>query len=57
MLTLLGVLDVQKGCHIFVSFNKTELEIKIMQCKLIKERQVSAVSTAIKLAFIHLYLN
>ena len=42
MLPLLGsVVDLLKkeGYHVFVSFNNTELEIKKLQGKLIKERQ------------------
>ena len=58
MLPLLGsVLDLLKkeGYHVFVSFNNTELEIKKLQGKLIKEREV--LYKVIKLTFIHLYLN
>ena len=58
MLPLFGsVLELLKkeGYHVFVSFNNTELEIKKLQGKLIKERQV--LYKVIKLTFIHLYLN
>ena len=43
MVPLMGsvlVLLKKEGYHVFVSFNNTELEIKKLQCKLIKERQV-----------------
>ena len=50
-----SVLDLLKkeGYHVFVPFNNTELEIKKLQCKLIKERQV--LYKVIKLTLILFY--